>query len=134
MDNERYESAVSEERHHSHHHHRHHSHSGREYQNKYANDRKQGNMAAEVAKERKKTIWKRSAFLSIIFAGIILLIVMIFTIDENTSLSNIRIFNRSESYEQLTNEIDELKKENMQLEYELEKYKKKYGELEEKTE
>lgn len=134
MDNERYESAASGERHHSHHHHRHHSHSGREYQNKYANDRKQGNMAAEAAKERKKTIWKRSAFLSIIFAGIILLIVMIFTIDENTSLSNIRIFNRSESYEQLTNEIDDLKKENMQLEYELEKYKKKYGELEEKTE
>lgn len=134
MDNERYESVASGERHHSHHHHRHHSHSGREYQNKYANDRKQGNMAAEVAKERKKTIWKRSAFLSIIFAGIILLIVMIFTIDENTSLSNIRIFNRSESYEQLTDEIDNLKKENMQLEYELEKYKKKYGELEEKTE
>ena len=134
MDNERYESAALGERHHSHHHHRHHSHSGREYQNKYANDRKQGNMAAEAAKERKKTIWKRSAFLSIIFAGIILLIVMIFTIDENTSLSNIRIFNRSESYEQLTNEIDDLKKENMQLEYELEKYKKKYGELEEKTE
>ncbi len=134
MDNERYESAASRERHHSHHHHRHHSHSGREYQNKHENDRKQGNMAVEVAKERKKTIWKRSAFLSIIFAGIILLIVMIFTIDENTSLSNIRIFNRSESYEQLTDEIDNLKKENMQLEYELEKYKKKYGELEEKTE
>lgn len=106
----------------SHHSRHHHSHK----------NTKQSNMAFELAKERKKKIWLRSIFLAILAAAIIALIVMIATPSDSTKSSpGLNPFKSDkESVEQLTNEIDELKMENMQLEYELEKYKDKYGELE----
>lgn len=84
-----------------------------------------------MAKERKKKIWLRSLFISIFVLAVLGLVVMIFNMSgADNEPAGIGAFNRKETVEQLNNEIDELKKENMTLEYELEKYKEKYGELE----
>lgn len=116
------------ERHHGSRHHHHHSgHSHRE--------QKQSNMAIEVAKERKKKIWLRSIFLTIFIIAIIILIIA--TVRQGGASeqgTGFNLFNfDKESSEQVQTEIDELKKENIELKYELEKYKEKYGELDEKN-
>lgn len=110
-----------------HHHHHHHSRSKYSYR-----EEKQSNMAVEVAKARKKTIWLRSIFIASMLIMVLIIIVLIINLggssEQNVGLGFSAF--KSESKEQLITEIDELKTENMSLKYELEKYKNKYGELE----
>ncbi len=110
-------------RHHASHHHHHSGYSHREP--------KQSNMAIEVAKERKKTIWLRSIFLSAFIIAIVILVVTTIKMGNSDEQgTSFRLFNHDkENAKQMQMELDELKKENIELKYELEKYKDKYGEL-----
>ena len=92
---------------------------------------KQSNMAIEVAKERKKTIWLRSIFLSAFIIAIVILVVTTIKMGNSDEQgTSFRLFNHDkENAKQMQMELDELKKENIELKYELEKYKDKYGEL-----
>lgn len=92
---------------------------------------KQSNPTVEIAKERKKKIWLRTFFGIVLSIAVLSLIVMIINSSgENNERTGLNPFaSVSENDERFLDEIDELKKKNMQLEYELEKYKEKYGEL-----
>lgn len=106
-----------------HHHHHHHHYSGR--------SKKQSSMAEEVSKERRKKICLRTLFIALMIAGIVILVVMIVSAGGKGKEGGFKLFSwDKQATEQMTTEIDELKKENMQLRYELEKYKEKYGEIE----
>lgn len=129
----------SESSHHSHgSHHSHHSHSSRSSSGSHRHSRvktdnkkkQSNNLSAEYEKRKKIKLWWRSVFIALICGGLIWLVIMIFTTGQdgggwNKSLKP----SQDANSEEVQAELDRLKTENMDLKYELEKYKAEYGEL-----
>ena len=123
-------SESSHHRHHSEHSHRsHHSHSGsrRHYSEK---DDRSDNIPAEYSKRKKMKLWRRSLFISMICILFVILLFMIVNAGKSDNLWNGFMGGADKSnIEEIKTELDSLKTENMNLKYELEKYKNKYGDL-----
>ena len=129
-------SNSSHHRHHSgheeHSHGYHHSHSGRSRSRSYSSksSEQSDNIPAEYSKRKKRRLWRRSLFISLICVLFVILVFMIVNAENENNLLNGFISGRDRNNtEEIQIELDSLRAENMNLKYELEKYKDKYGDL-----
>ncbi len=87
-------------------------------------------MSDEYTKYKRTKLWWRALFIVAICGIMVALFVLIFRASENKDREIDSKNQKIELTEQeLVSQIDELKTKNMELEYELSKYKEKYGEL-----
>lgn len=116
------------------HHSSHHSHHSHYSSGNKRHHSSSGNLSEEYRKKKNIRLCWRSLFIAACLGVMIWLVVMIINVDDTNEWSFPKIVHQQENTEQILSELDDLKSENMTLKYELEKYKKKYGDLEQDTE